>query len=272
MERCPVCGEPRRNAARFCTTCGARFPGSEPAASASDSTTPDPVTAAPASDTGGWPAPPAASTASPWATNTTSTAAASSWSTDSTTTTSAGGSGWPAPVAEADSTDEGLTWAEIAAAAVSRPKPAPAPAVVGPVEPADEAIAEFSLDELDESADSETASALRARARSLAEELRSVIDELTGAPTVDRDLVGEELRNALSRPAALDGNALADLQAAAEAAQERPRDLDTLTALTGHATTIQALIVGYERATAGIERVLDTISPGEPVPIPDETP
>lgn len=272
MERCPDCGEPRRNAARFCTTCGARFPASESAAPASDPTSPDPATAPPASDSGGWPAPLAASTASPWATNSPAAAAASSWSTDSTTTTSAGGGGWPAPVAEADSTDEGLTWAEIAAAAVSRPKPTPAPTVVAPADPVEVDIAEFSLDELDESADSETTSALRARARFLAEELRSVIDELTGASTVDRDLVGEELRNALSRPAALDGNALADLQAAAEAAQERPRDLDTLTALTGHATTIQALIVGYERATAGIERVLDTISPGEPLSTPDETP
>ncbi|MFT4040566.1 MAG: hypothetical protein QM692_20465 [Thermomicrobiales bacterium] len=172
--------------------------------------------------------------------------------------------GWPAPPSDPNPDDEGLTWAEIAASAITRPKPAPVAAVIEVEEAPVVAVEEFSVDDVDETADSEIASALRARARSLADELRTVIDELTGASTVDRDLLAQELRNALSRPAALEGDALSNLQAAAEAAQERPRDLDTLTALTAHAGAIMALIVGYERATAGIERVLDSVSTTEP--------
>jgi hypothetical protein len=105
--------------------------------------------------------------------------------------------------------------------------------------------------------------ALRQRARALMGELREVIDGLTS----DSSLTGEELAGdleiSLTRPAALDGDVLSDLRAAAESAQERPRDLDTLTALTAQADTILALIVAYERAAAGIERALVSIR-GEP--------
>src|SRR5215217_2552177 len=67
MERCPNCGTPGRPGAKFCTTCGFRFPGdasdSEPAQDDTDataSTNDDEPGLFPGAMTDGWPSPPPA--------------------------------------------------------------------------------------------------------------------------------------------------------------------------------------------------------------------
>ena len=60
MEVCPVCGEQRRNSARFCTTCGHRFATDEIVNAPVPPVTPDATTETGASDDpliSGWPAP-----------------------------------------------------------------------------------------------------------------------------------------------------------------------------------------------------------------------
>lgn len=251
MERCSVCGEQRRNGARFCTTCGNRFATEETTGSvAPDTVAEAPPDAAAADPTlAGWPAPPP-DTASPWA------------------SPAADSDGWPAPpVAPATETEpEGLTWAEIAATAMTRPKRTTPPATQAPeaalVEEFDAIDAEAISAEAPESPENDV---LRERARTLLAELREVVDGLVGVPPpFSREDLASELEIALTRPATLEGDALSDLRAAATAAQERPRDLDTLTALTAQADTILALLVGYERTTAGIERALDTVRESTP--------
>jgi hypothetical protein len=247
MEVCPVCGEQRRNNARFCTTCGHRFATNEiahaPAPSPQADATigsrdmADPIIS-------GWPAPSAETAASPWAPRADVRG------------------GWPAPPVDAppNPNPAEVTWAEVAATAYSAP-PEPQASAVSP-DPAQGDDDFDAIDEIDQEAAQAATRAeieLRQRARSLLSELQDVIEGLTGdASSASSDLAGE-LEISLTRPAALEGEALSDLRAAAEAAQERPRDLDTITALTARAETILALIVGYERATAGIERAIERL-------------
>jgi hypothetical protein len=246
MEVCPVCGEQRRNSARFCTTCGHRFATDEitntPVPPATTGVTLDPHDGADPVISG-WPAPSSPVAASPWA-----PAAEEVGS-------------WPLPPApsqaESDATD--VTWAEVAAKAFVAPRPSqPNPVLTAEMETVDE----FEAIDLNlEASEGGTRSddLLRQRARSLLNELQEVIEGLTGdSSSGSSDLAGE-LEISLTRPAGLDGEALADLRTTAESAKVRPRDLDTLTALTAQADTILALVVGYERATAGIERAIETL-------------
>lgn len=247
MEVCPVCGDQRRNSARFCTTCGHRFatdeienaPATPPTVSAGldfhDSA--DPVIS-------GWPALASPMASSPWA------------------PASAETGGWPAPPVEPPASSEStdVTWADIAATALSRTR-APQPVAAEPTPT--ETIEVFAIaEEIDPEpgmSEQRNDDHLRQRARALLQELQETLEGLTGAPsTVNDDLAGE-LEISLTRPAVLEGEAIADLHAAAEAAQSRPRDLDTITALTAQADTILALIVGYERTTAGIERAIERL-------------
>lgn len=251
MEVCPVCGEQRRNSARFCTTCGHRFATDEIGGPQSPPATPDispdpPDIADPVIS--GWPAPSTHVAASPWAPPLEDKGA------------------WPAPLVEAEEISESaeVTWADVAATALGSPKRAP---TVADLLAENDAADEFeAIDEVDAET-SQTGGGsdelLRERARSLMSELRDVIEGLTGQSSSAGDALASELEISLTRPAALDGEALADLRAAAESAQDRPRDLDTLTALTAQAETILALIVAYERTSAGIERAIEGIR-GEP--------
>ena len=249
MEVCPVCGEQRRNSARFCTTCGHRFATNEIADTPAP---PAPVSANPLSpasgdDAGpmisGWPAPSAEPAASPWAPQADNRGS------------------WPAPPEEptpGDAQSE-VTWADVAASAfVSASQPQTADNQPQGLSPDDdfEVTEDSDLEEVQ--ADSRDVE-LRQRARALVSELQEVLESLTGGSAAANSNLVAELEISLTRPAALEGDALADLSAAAEAAQERPRDLDTITALTAQAETILAVIVGYERATAGIERALASL-------------
>ncbi|MDQ2655422.1 MAG: hypothetical protein M3Z20_20525 [Chloroflexota bacterium] len=250
MEVCPVCGEQRRNSARFCTTCGHRFAADEMANTQSPPAIPD-VNPGPHDgaepEISGWPAAAPRAEASPWAPSVKD------------------GGGWPAlpiePEANSDATD--VTWADVAASAFSSPKH-----VRKATELPAESDAEDEFESITE-VDAETAQTdaghddlLRERARTLVSELGEVIEGLTGHSSSASDDLASDLEISLTRPAALDGEALADLRAAAESAQDRPRDLDTLTALTAQSDTILALIVAYERASAGIERAIESIRGG----------
>ncbi len=252
MEVCPVCGEQRRSSARFCTTCGQRFATDEmadiPAVPASPDVYLDPHAGADPVISG-WPAPASQVEASPWA------------------PPAEDRGGWPAPPMgpEGGSDSSEVTWAEVAATAFGSPRRAP---LVAERVTSSETIDEFeAIEEADpepNQSGARTDDRLRERARSLISELREVIEGLTGESSSASGDLADELEISLTRPAALDGEALADLRTVAESAQARPRDLDTLTALTAQADTIVALIVGYERATAGIERAIETLrsSPG----------
>lgn len=250
MEVCPVCGDQRRNSARFCTTCGHRFATDEIENAPLD---PSPVStnldfhdsADPAIS--GWPAPTSPMASSPWAPSAAETG------------------GWPAPPVEpptdSDATD--VTWAEVAATALHgtrSPKAAVAPEATGELKEALAVVEDFPSDFPDFAPGEERSDdLLRQRARALLQELQETLEGLTGAPSTANDNLAGELEISLTRPAALEGEAITDLRSAAEAAQLRPRDLDTITALTAQADTILALIVGYERTTAGIERAITSL-------------
>jgi hypothetical protein len=247
MEVCPVCGEQRRNSARFCTTCGHRFATDEIAAPVVAAALPDAsVNAHDATDPviSGWPAPSSEVEASPWAPPPESIV------------------NWPAPPAEqeTDSAAADVTWAEVAATAFGANRKPQPPALLsdeGDTSDEFEVIEEVDVEVMSSEAGNDDL--LRQRARSLLRELQEVIEGLTGASESGGDALASELEISLTRPTALEGEALADLRAAAGAAQERPRDLDTLTALTAQAETILALLVGYERTTAGIERAIQSL-------------
>ena len=258
MEVCPVCGEQRRDNARFCTTCGHRFMVeellAEPLSPASTAVRHE-LSSADIPVVPGWPAPATSTDTSPWAPS------------------SGDRGGWPAPPEEAASGElMEVTWAEIAANALrssKRIQPVAVPVLDG--DQPNEFVSPDTQDIYPLHVDTPDDDRLRQRARSLMDELRDVINNLTGDPLPAGDELAQELEISLTQPAALEGEALADLRTAAEAAQERPRDLDTLTALTGHAGTILALIVGYERATAGIERAIDTLRGGPDTAVGGQT-
>lgn len=252
MEVCPVCGEQRRNNARFCTTCGHRFATDE---IENTPLAPSPVTAGlgfkDSADPviSGWPAPAAQVTNSPWA------------------PPAEEKSGWPAPPTGPAAFSEvpEVTRAEAAQASVSEFNQPPSPAESSISDQVAEEIVIAETFDADDSLEIQQSQAhLRLRARTLLQELQETLDGLTGAPSSVDNTIASALEISLIRPAALEGDAIADLRAAAEAAQTRPRDLDTLTALTAQADTIQALIVGYERTTAGIERAINGLR-GEPL-------
>ncbi len=251
MEVCPVCGEQRRNSARFCTTCGHRFatdemvnipgPPATTAVNLDSHAIADPVIS-------GWPGATSEPAASPWA------------------PPAEDRGSWPAPPVAPDGNGDppDVTWADVAATALGTQTPAqPVDFVSSESDTIDEFEANEDVDLEAAPSDVRTDDLLRQRARSLLNELREVVEGLTSESSVASDDLASELEISLTRPAALEGEALADLRAAAESAQERPRDLDSLTALTAQAGTILALIVGYERATAGIERAIESIRNGD---------
>jgi hypothetical protein len=249
MEVCPVCGDQRRNSARFCTTCGHRFIADEientPLVPSSVSASLDvPESADPVIS--GWPAPTAPAASSPWA-------------------PPAAAGGWPSPPAAAPASNDSteVTWAEVAATALGGNRlPEPVAAAPTSSEPFDELAV---IDDMDADAalsDQRNDVLLRQRARALLQELQETLEGLTGSSSTANDDLAGELEISLTRPAALDGDAIADLRAAAEGAHSRPRDLDSLTALTAQADTVLALIVGYERTTAGIERAIESLRGG----------
>jgi hypothetical protein len=255
MEHCPNCGTPGRPGAKFCTTCGFRFPGDvsdgEPTQDDTNSAVPvseDEPGLFPGAATDGWPPPPP------------STATASGgW--DQQATASETELAQPGELAQADSTAN--TWA--ASAAESWPA-APSDTVVdAPAtdpEPSSAEVAETaSTDNADPAIDhqTETADAI-ARAMRLLDDLRQTISEIgLQAPSGDFSGVISDLEVAVSPPGAMATDDVAELRDALLAARERPRDIDTIVDLTKRIDAMLALVIAYDRTIAAIERSLEVL-------------
>ena len=251
MERCPNCGTPGRPGAKFCTTCGFRFPGDasdgEPAHDHPDATAPDTDEEPglfPGAMTDGWPSPPPpaetpaggwdeqaaepeATTAEP-AEMTEAEGASDSWAVSATDS-------WPAPPTAA-----------VADTPPTEPEPEP-----------EETIETASGDDSDAAAanQAETAEAM-ARAMRLLDELRQTISEIGPQSAVDLSGVISDLEVAVHPPGAMAADDVAELRDALLAARERPRDIDTIVDLTKRIDAMLALVIAYDRAIAAIERSL----------------
>lgn len=258
MERCPNCGTPGRPGAKFCTTCGFRFPGD---ASDSEPTQDDTNQTAPANDdesglfpgasTDGWPPPPS-STATD----------AGSWNEQAAAQVA---SAEPGEMAEADSTSN--TWS--AGSADHWPAPPIANDAGTPPSESESLRAEVaetaSVDNSDAAAgnQAETAEAM-ARAMRLLDELRQAIAEigLQAHGAVDLSGVISDLEVAVNPPGAMAADDVAELRDALLAARERPRDIDTIVDLTKRIDAMLALVIAYDRTIAAIERSLEVLRGG----------
>jgi hypothetical protein len=254
MERCPNCDTPGRPGAKFCTTCGFRFPGdasdSEPAESDMDATASanDDPGLFPGAMTDGWPSP-------------------------SPAETDPGGWNEPAAPPQAAPAEPGegaevattsSTWA--ASTVDSWPM---RPAVPGdeppPSEPESrpsENVEAGSVDLQEGATGNQTGSGEAVvRATLLLDELRQTISEigLQANSAVDLSGVVSDLQVAVSPPGAMAVDDVAELRDALLAARERPRDIDTIVDLTKRIDAMLALVIAYDRAIAAIERSLETL-------------
>jgi hypothetical protein len=251
MERCPHCGTPGRPGAKFCTTCGYEFvseASDEVARESIDVASPvsEEVQTAPDSDANaGWPSAPAdaANGDSVWAPSRESGTVASAEDNGDKGNTSAenpwsatGANTWPSINSESDDVPDAES---------------PAIAVAMSHEPAPVAAMLDAVDEVD-------ASNARARAERLLDELRAEIAAMTG-PEIDLDGVISDLEVALEPPGVLRGEGLTELREALLTVRERPRDVDTLLDLTRRVDAVMALMIGYDRAIAAIERSLNAL-------------
>jgi hypothetical protein len=256
MERCPNCGTPARPGAKFCTTCGFRFPGdasdNEPAQDDTDataSTNDDEPGLFPGATTDGWPPPPPPVEA-----------AAGGWDEPAVAPPTAPTE--PDEVVEGEDTSN--SWA--AGTVDSWPmRPAEAVAETPPTEPEsrpEENVETASVDTLDAATDDQTGSVETIeRAMRLLDELRQTISEirLQSDSAVDLSGVVSDLQVAVNPPGAMATDDVAELRDALLAARERPRDIDTIVDLTKRIDAMLALVIAYDRAIAAIERSLDAL-------------
>jgi hypothetical protein len=251
MDRCPNCGTPGRPGAKFCTTCGFRFPGdasdSEPAHDHPDAATSDTDEEPglfPGAMTDGWPSPPppAETAAGGWdeqaaepQTDTVEPGETSEVAATSDSWAAGAADSWPAPPTEA-----------AADAPPAQPEPQQA-----------EATETASGDHSDAAGDNRAeAEETMARAMRLLEELRQTISEIGLQSAVDLSGVISDLEVAVHPPGAMAADAVAELRDALLAARERPRDIDTIVDLTKRIDAMLALVIAYDRAIAAIERSL----------------
>ena len=258
MERCPNCGTPGRPGAKFCTTCGFRFPGeasdSEPAQDDTDATASandDEPGLFPGAMTDGWPSPsPPAETV------------AGSWDEPAVRPQTAPVD--PGEVTEGAATSN--TWA--ADPVESWPmRPDIAGAETAPSEPEirpDENDETTSVDTPDAAPGEQTGSGeATERAMRLLDELRQTISEIGAHSAVDLSGVISDLQVAVNPPGAMAADDVAELRDALLAARERPRDIDTIVDLTKRIDAMVALVIAYDRAIAAIERSLDALKGDE---------
>jgi hypothetical protein len=256
MEHCPNCGTPGRPGAKFCTTCGFRFPGD---ASDSEPTQDDTDAAAPADDDepglfpgamrDGWPSPPppAETVASGWNDQAAAPEVAPAEPGEMTEVAATSDS-WAAGSAD--------SWPAAPTAAVADTPP------IEP-EPLPAEVAETASADTDDAATTnhtETAEAM-ARAMLLLDELRQTISEigLQAHSTADFSGVISDLEVAVNPPGAMAADDVAELRDALLAARERPRDIDTIVDLTKRIDAMLALVIAYDRTIAAIERSLDAL-------------
>jgi hypothetical protein len=255
MERCPNCGTPARPGAKFCTTCGFRFPGDgSDGESGHEHTT---VATASASDeepglfpgaaTDGWPTPPAPAEMDSGGWEEPSAAPASaSVEADETVDVDAASESWTAGAVD--------SWP-------ARPAVAVADASPGETEPQHGEDTETQpVDSFDTAADIQADSAeATARAMRLLDELRQTITEIGPSGAVSLSGVISDLEVAVNPPGAMAADDVAELRDALVAARERPRDVDTILDLTTRIDAMLALVIAYDRTIAAIERTLETL-------------
>jgi hypothetical protein len=253
MERCPNCGTPGRPGAKFCTTCGFRFPGdaseSEPARDDTDMTEPtndDEPGLFPGAMTDGWPSPPppAETVVGDWDEQVAAQAAPAERG--DTTQAEDTPNTWAASATD--------FWPEAPASVVAETSP-------GESESLQTEVTETASDETSAAAagtQPETAEAI-ARAMRLLDELRQTISEIGPHSAVDLSGVISDLEVAVNPPGAMATDDVAELRDALLAARERPRDIDTIVDLTKRIDAMLALVIAYDRTIAAIERTLDAL-------------
>ena len=280
MSICPNCAIPVRDGARFCTSCGARIDGAAvayvppPAPAYVPAWDEQPAAPAPA-----WPAPPAANTwpgqEQPWGTQ------PEGWPTG----------GWQDPVnslpfdpvayAAIHGADELRVADEIAAAedqwvseggseevfvAAEAPAPAPPSAPDWPVDfaPQDDVIGGVIVDRtfIDSPAPAAPivtrivsgttidAATARDRAAELLTELRDLLPRLANPSGADPVALATVLESGI----ASDRMRWSDLRAVMEAARDRPRDVETILALSQQVDAVLALLDRHEQLTDAVRR------------------
>jgi hypothetical protein len=254
MERCPNCGTPARPGAKFCTTCGFRFPGdasdSESGNEQSDTTTStidEEPGLFPGAMADGWPSPPPQAEV-----------VRGDW--DETADPSAPVSAEPRETIQVESSSD--SWST--GAVDSWPaRPDTVPADTPQVEPElqyDETAETLLVDTSDAgTGDQKRATDALARAVRLLDELRDTISEIGPQSAVDLSGVISELEVAVNPPGAMAANDVAELRDALISARERPRDVDTILDLTTRIDAMLALVIAYDRTIAAIERSLDAL-------------
>jgi hypothetical protein len=255
MERCPNCGTPARPGAKFCTTCGFRFPGDgsdgesghEHTTVATAATSDEEPGLFPGAATDGWPAPPPPAEMEPagWEAPSGAPGPASA-ETDETIEVDAASESWTAGAVD--------SWPARPAVAVTDTPPAE-------TEPQRGEDTETQPVESFETADdnqADTAEAM-ARAMHLLDELRQVITEIGPSGAVNLSGVVSDLEVAVNPPGAMAADDVAELRDALVAARERPRDVDTILDLTTRIDAMLALVIAYDRTIAAIERTLETL-------------
>jgi zinc ribbon protein len=255
MEHCPNCGKPGRPGAKFCTTCGFRFPGDASDSEATQDETDSTVLAMddepglfPGAATDGWPSPPPST-----ATN------SGGW--DQHATASESELAQPGEIEQGDSTAN--TWAASATeswpaasdTAVDAPATDPEPSLPEAAETASADNADPAIDHQTETADAV------ARAMRLLDELQQTIAEIGLQAPSGGDFSGviSDLEVAVNPPGAMATDDVADLRDALLAARERPRDIDTIVDLTKRIDAMLALVIAYDRTIAAIERSLEAL-------------
>src|SRR5215212_2473507 len=237
MEHCPNCGTPARPGAKFCTTCGFRFPGDasegEPAHEHTDtsaSNTDEEPGLFPGAMTDGWPSPPPADeTVGDWEEPPGAPELASADSRE-TTEVEATADAWTTSAVDSW---PGRPAVEVADAAQDEPE--------SRHDMNAETLPVGAFDTADIQA--RTTDAV-ARAVRLLDELRQTISDLEVAVTP---------------PGAMAADDVAELRDALLAARERPRDVDTILDLTTRIDAMLALVIAYDRTIAAIERSLEAL-------------
>lgn len=244
MERCPNCGSPGRQGARFCTTCGFRFLDDDDGAIAGDASAP--AGEDESESIAAWPSAPAPQEPLPGGWGQDSEPAAMAVSTS------------PEPAAD----DAAIFWPE--ATSDSDPWPAPppvatdAPGAAMLLREGESAMGSHGDDPETTANDEPTTGAID-RAQRLLDELRETIGSIERGSSFDLSGVISDLEVAVTPPGALPPDDVAELREALLAARERPRDVDTIVDLTKRVDSLLALVISYDRAVAAIERSLDVL-------------
>lgn len=260
MPSCPNCDSDVRDGAKFCTSCGHRFPEGEEAASwGGAAITNLGFRAAPGLEAvsdgeaahESWPAAPVGATSNDdWAPN-----AVNSDPTE------------PDEPSPATSETAGF-WPE------SSPDAWPAVAPVGAAGHAENET-HGGNNEPASNPGSEAGAGIvgaQTQALELLDQLRAAIVAIDPAGSPDLTGVVSDLEVAATPPGAIPSDDLAALREAIFAARENPRDIDTIVDLTRRIDGLAALVIAYDRAIAAIERSLEALKgaeqSGEEPPLP----